>query len=192
MIPPRLSAFAEAIGAQVADTRAGWTTTLELVGCWPIPAGSVSFGKGSSCVVGARLPISCAEVELTSRARDNGWTGGWMNGYNPSDRRIPLDWKQSIITEQEARRIIATEFPRAAFTKSGIPDLIFVRDGVVVAAECKRLRGKFRNNDCEWKTYGDTFRLNQEKWATDAIAAGISRDAILAIWWNRVDASSCE
>ena len=28
-------------------------------------------------------------------------------------------------------------------------------------------------------------------WAAGAIAAGVSRDALLSIWWERVDASNC-
>jgi hypothetical protein len=87
--------------------------------------------------------------------------------------------------------MLATERP-GQMTTAGIPDLIFEREGTVVAAECKRLKGKYRANDCSWRTGGDVFRPNQEKWVADAVAAGLPRDAILEIWWTRIDQSYCD
>lgn len=190
VVPDRLLAFAEAIGALISDSPTGWSANLDLVGCWPIPPGAVSFGKGSSCVVGAEIAVSCTEVELTVRARNAGWEGGWISTFNP-DSRFPSGWRRALISKTEAIRILRSEFPRATEATAGIPDLVFKSDGRVVAAECKRLRGRYRNNDCEWRTGGDAFRPSQDSWAAAAIANGVSSEALLAVWWNRVDAANC-
>lgn len=188
-IPARLLAFGAALGSTIADEGGVWVARLELDGCWPIPDREVSFGKGTSCVVGEKIPVSCAEVELTLRARNAGWEGGWISTFNP-DRRFPRSWREALISEAVARRLLSTEY-QVVFSTSGIPDLVFTKDGAVVAAECNRLRGKHRNNDCEWRTGGDTFKPNQEKWASDAVAAGLPNEAIVHVWWNRVDKSTC-
>ena len=52
-LPPRLESFAAAIGAAINSVNGVWIASLDLNGCWPIPDGSVSFGKGSKdCVPG--------------------------------------------------------------------------------------------------------------------------------------------
>lgn len=189
--PTRLAAFAQAIGAHLTETDGGWIANLDLIGCWPIPPTSEAFGKQSSCIVGDSILVSCAEVELAFRAKSAGWEGGWFSGYEPTDPRFPDDWRKALISESTARRIISTEFPAADFGTSGMPDLLLIHGGRVVAAECKRLRGKYRGNDCKWRTGGDSFKPNQELWKADAKAAGIPPDALLAVWWNRVDPANC-
>jgi hypothetical protein len=137
------------------------------------------------------VPISCAEVELADRAREAGWNGGWMNGFGSTDPRFPAKWLEWVISEASAREILALQFPNAQVAKGGIPDLIFERGGAVVAAECKRVKGIYRNNDCEAKPGGDTFKPSQVTWASGAIDAGISPDVLLAVWWTRLDVAPC-
>lgn len=190
-VPPRLIAFADAIGARLELSSAGWTAELAFTGCWPIPSRDVSFGKGSSCIIGIDVPVSCAEVELTTRARSAGWVGGWMSGYNPADRRFPGAWRNALITEPMARQLVATEFPRVNFPRSGIPDLIVARHGLVVAAECKRRSGHYFDNDCVTKPGGDALRPSQQQWTSDALMAGIPSDVLVTVWWQRLEASPC-
>jgi hypothetical protein len=189
--PSRLVSLAEAIGARVSNEEGEWIARLQLTGCWPIPPRDETFGKGSSCIVGTDVPISCAEVELTNRARRAGWEGGWISAFNPFDRRFPADWRPALINEPEARSLLGQEFPSVAVRVSGIPDLVLARGGSVVAAECKRVRGAYRDNDCARKSGGDSFKRTQTDWASEVIAAGISRDALLTVWWDRADASPC-
>ena len=188
-LPARLEAFGEAIGGAIANLEGVWVASVDLPGCWPIPDGSVTFGKGSSCVVGETIAVSCAEVELTLRARRAGWTGGWVSTFRP-DSRFPSAWREALIDESTARRLLAAELP-GRITSSGMPDLIFSKDGQVVTAECKRLRGRYRGNDCAWRSGGDAFKPNQERWATEALNAGLPPDAIVQVWWTRVDQSRC-
>jgi hypothetical protein len=189
-VPDRLAAFGQALGAAIMALGPDWIATLELQGCWPVPDGGATFGKGSSCIVGFDLPISCAEVELTGRARRAGWKGGWVSTFNP-DARFPSAWRSALISQWDADQLIAAEFPRAAGAVAGVPDLIFLRDGLLVAAECKRRRGRYRNNQCEWRTGGDTFKQSQERWWADATVAGVPAEALLSIWWDRIDSADC-
>src|SRR4051794_38807307 len=115
--------FAAAIAA-VLTWDDGWIARTQLTGCWPVPAGDDSFGKGSSCIVGTELPVSCAEVEFTCRARVAGFTGGWMNGYNPSDRRFPSGWRQAVVPPSRAHELIRSAYPGLSLPTSGMPDLI--------------------------------------------------------------------
>jgi hypothetical protein len=188
----RLHAFGEAVGAEVSFEADEWVARLELVGYWPIPGVDVAFGKRSSCVLGSDTPLSCVEVELTHRARAQGWVGGWISSYNPADRRFPREWRPALISEAEARSLIAQERPEVAVALAGIPDLIFVRDGLIVAPECKRQRGPYRDENCQRKVGGDRFRPTQLQWAADAIASGLPREALLTIWWERLDPSPCQ
>jgi len=190
--PSRLAALAEDLGlSDLSGSDAEWTAIAELSGCWPIPSPEVSFGKGSSCVVGQSIPISCAEVEFTLRARGQGRTGGWVNTYG-EDRRIPSPWREAIISQAECVRLVAVEFPTIRLPASGFPDLVLTRDRAVVGAECKRSRGPYFDSDCQRKTFrGDTRRQSQDAWTATARRAGIPSDALLTIWWTRRDIAPC-
>lgn len=192
-IPRRLAALTEDLGlSDLSRTDSGWTAVAELPGCWPIPFGEVSFGKGSSCVVGQSIPVSCAEVEFTLRARGQRWTGGWVNTYG-EDRRIPRPWWEAIITRADCSGLLAVEFPAVHLPDSGFPDLLITRNGAVVGAECKRARGSYLDNDCQRRTFkGDTRRPTQDAWTTSALRAGIPLDALLTIWWTRQDIAPCD
>jgi hypothetical protein len=169
----------------------GWVVRPQFAGAWPIPSPDRSFGKRSSCIVGSALDVSCAEVEIALRGRDAGFRGGWMNGYNPSDRRFPEAWREAVITRSEAEALIASVYPGRRLQSAGMPDLVLVRDGGLVAAECKRLRGYHYDNDCVRKPGGDRFNANQQAWARAAAQAGISVDSLVSVWWTRVDRSPC-
>lgn len=168
----------------------GWVVRPQFAGVWPIPSRDDSFGKGSSCIVGS-LEVSCAEVEITMRGRGAGFRGGWMNGYNPSDRRFPETWREAVITRSEAQALIASAYPGSHLASSGMPDVILVRDGRLVAAECKRQRGFHYDNDCVRKPGGDRFNTNQMAWTTAAVQAGIPIDCLVSVWWTRLDTSPC-
>lgn len=193
MIPRRLAALAEDLSLSgLSDTGSGWTAISELAGCWPIPSPETSFGKRSSCVVGQSVPVSCAEVEFTLRAREQRWAGGWVNTYG-EDRRIPRPWREAIISQAEGLRLLAVEFPAAHLLESGFPDLLLTRDGAVVGVECKRLRGPYFDSDCQRKvSRGDTQRQTQAAWTASARRAGIPGDALLTIWWTRRDIAPCD
>src|SRR5450759_1354440 len=77
--------------------RTGWTAARAFKACWPVPDGSVSFGKGSRCIIGEGIAVSCAEVELALAAKNAGWEGGWVRGYAP-DSRFPGAWRRAAIS----------------------------------------------------------------------------------------------
>jgi hypothetical protein len=48
---------------------------------------------------------------------------------------------------------------------AGIPDLVFSRNGAVVAAECKRKAGWYTGNDCaQARSKGDTVKVSRLGW----------------------------
>ncbi len=61
----------------------------------------------------------------------------------------------------------------------------------VVAAECKRRRGTYLDNTCVPKVGGDAFRPTQLDWAAGALRAGVPREALLSIWWDRIEGAPC-
>ena len=191
-VPRRLAALAEDLGlSDVSFTDSGWTAVAELTGSWPIPSPEVLFGKGSSCVVGQSIPVSCAEVEFTLRARDRQWTGGWVNTYG-EDRRIPRSWREAIISKADCSRLLAVEFPAVHLSSSGFPDVLLARDGAVVGAECKRSRGLYLDSGCQRKMFkGDARKQTQDAWTASARRAGVTVDALLTIWWTRRDIAPC-
>jgi hypothetical protein len=105
---------------------------------------------------------------------------------------VPQSWEEALISEPTARELISSEFPRFNVRLGGIPDLVFIGDRGVITAECKRLAGRYRNNDCEWRRWGDTFRASQHAWAEDARRGGMSPETLIEVWWERVDVASCE
>jgi hypothetical protein len=193
VVPARIASIAGDLKARrISQTPDGiWTATLTLDGVWPIPAGRATLGKGSSCIVGSDVSISCAEVELTRRARTGAWEGGWLNPSWINDPRLPEPWRDALISTSEAERLITTEFGEGSLPMEGAPDLLLAKDGVVVWVECKRSVESFFDNECRRRVWGDSIRASQAHWISASLAAGIPGEAILSINWSRRDMSHC-
>ena len=53
-----------------------------------------------------------------------------------------------MVTRNEATRLLSREFPTANLASAGTPDLVLARDNEIALVECKRLPGKYWDNDC--------------------------------------------
>ena len=200
IVPERLVALTPVLGlSDITESldlernpprRSGWTAARVFTACWPIPDGSVSFGKGSSCVVGEDIGVSCVEVELALAARNAGWEGGWVRGY-ALDSRFPATWRRAVISRRDACSLLSREFNASRFAEDdGFPDLVLALGSTVVRAECKRLRDRWWDNTGAWKVFGgDSPTQSQIIWNTMTRRAKASPDGNLTIAWTRLDAS---
>ena len=192
-VPDGLRELARLLRIEITSwTESGWVATGEFDGLWPPPGRETHFGKGSSCVIGDTIPVSCTELELALRARPE-WSGGWVRDTYRPDRRFPNAWRAAHISGAEAAELIARRFPNAQVsTVSGIPDVVLARRRTVYLIECKRLPGRYRDADCTWKPYkGDGPQATQLAWAHAAREGGIEPSSLVTLWWTRRDIARC-
>lgn len=186
-----VKAFCEATGTTLSGrTNGRWLGHRAWTGVFPPPDISEFFGKRSSCIVGASIPVSCAEVELVHSLRLAGWDAGWASRYR-ADPRFPAEWRPYLASSGDVKRIFAVEFPAlseriGSALDDGIPDVVAARDGRVVVAECKRERGFYLGADGFRRRFnGDSYRPSQEAWLARhrrPLAA-----AFVELWWTRTE-----
>jgi hypothetical protein len=129
------------------------------------------IGKGSACLVDPDDPTStvCAEVVVARRLAGAGYDAGWLNTYkNPP----PAHWTPRFDPAVARDRTLAIHPAlRALIGAIGTPDVFGSRPDHVVFVEVKRRP--------------DQFSAEQAAWFEDALASGVTSDALFVANWTR-------